>query len=188
VVREPGQRSKIAVISNDASLDPVGTFVGQSGSRVMSISSELSGEKIDIIEWSEFPEDFIAAALSPAEIVDIKITKEKIEKERGEVNVYVMEDQFSLAIGRGGQNSRLSAKLTGYKIDIKIVDHEGNEVEREERPKRVSVENLEKENSNVKEVEEKKSGESISDAPVTNQDEYSKLEDKKNEEEVEKKS
>jgi N utilization substance protein A len=141
IVREPGHRSKIAVISNDQDLDPVGTFVGQGGSRVMAVSSELSGERIDIIEWSEFPEDFIAAALSPAEIVDIKITKEKTEKERGEASVYVMEDQFSLAIGRGGQNSRLSAKLTNYKIDIKVVDIEGNEVEKEDKV----------ENKNIKE-------------------------------------
>lgn len=159
VVREPGQRSKIAVISNDDSLDPVGTFVGQSGSRVMAISSELSGEKIDIIEWSEFTEDFIAAALSPAEIVDIKIIKEKKDGERGEANVYVTEDQFSLAIGRGGQNSRLAAKLTGHKIDIKIVDLEGNEIVREERKDARKSVKMQEEVKEVSGDEDKEEGE-----------------------------
>ncbi len=131
IAREPGQRSKIAVIANDLDLDPVGTFVGQSGSRVMTITSELSGEKIDVIEWSENPAEFIEAALAPAEISDIKIIKEKTEEERGEAEVLVDENQFSLAVGRGGQNSRLAVKLTGYKIDINQLDVEGNIIEKE---------------------------------------------------------
>lgn len=156
VVREPGNRSKIAVISHDEELDPVGTFVGQSGSRVMTVSSELAGEKIDIIEWSEYPEDFIAAALSPSEIVDIKIVKEKTEKERGEAEVFVIQDQFSLAIGRGGQNSRLASKLTGYKIDIKIVDEKGEVVE---QTKKEVSKNLKTETEKSIPAEDEKGGE-----------------------------
>jgi N utilization substance protein A len=177
VVREPGQRSKIAVISHDENIDPVGTFVGQSGSRVMAVSSELSGEKIDIIEWSDYPEDFIASSLSPAEIIDIKITKEKTEKDRGEVSVYVPEDQFSLAIGRGGQNSRLAAKLTGYKIDIKLVGPDGEEIEREERkPKNAIVaEAAPEEKESVKEGKEEVSEVVPTEAPEENKEEIKEV-------------
>ncbi len=125
IVREPGFRSKIAVVAHDEDLDPVGTFVGSAGSRVNIVSSELSGERIDIIEWLEDEEDFVISALSPAEIFDIKI----IEDEEGHKKaiVEVTEDQFSLAIGRGGQNARLAAKLTGMKIDIKTIDGNNEE-------------------------------------------------------------
>jgi N utilization substance protein A len=113
VAREAGSRSKIAVKSNDESIDAVGSMVGQRGVRVSTITSELGGEKIDIIEWSENPGDFISEALSPAKIFDIEINSEnKIAR------VTVTEDQQSLAIGKGGQNVRLAAKLTGWKIDI----------------------------------------------------------------------
>ena len=133
VVREPGFRSKIAVVSYDDSLDPVGTFVGPGGSRVTTISSELGGERIDIIEWSEDPEEFIEAALSPAEILDIKITKPTGDDDREVAEVDVTVDQFSLAIGRNGQNSRLAAKLTGYKININAVGADGEQINGEEK-------------------------------------------------------
>lgn len=114
VAREAGSRSKIAVFSNDEYIDPVGSLVGQRGVRVSTVMSELGGEKIDIIEWSKDPAQFIEDALSPASILNVEI----YENERRAI-VEVLEDQQSLAIGKGGQNVRLAAKLTGWKIDIK---------------------------------------------------------------------
>lgn len=116
VAREAGSRSKIAVFSHDDHVDPVGSMVGQRGVRVSTVMSELGGEKIDIIEWSESPEKFIEDALSPAKVVSVKINKEEAS-----AVVEVAEDQQSLAIGKGGQNVRLAAKLTGFKIDIRSV-------------------------------------------------------------------
>ncbi len=114
IAREAGSRSKIAVISHDAHIDPVGSLVGQRGVRVSTVMSELSGEKIDIIEWSEDPVEFIEDALSPAKVINVEI-----EDENKQAVVEVSEDQQSLAIGKGGQNVRLAAKLTGWKIDIR---------------------------------------------------------------------
>ncbi|MEI8249420.1 MAG: transcription termination factor NusA, partial [Candidatus Taylorbacteria bacterium] len=114
IAREAGSRSKIAVISHDPHIDPIGSLVGQRGVRVSTVTSELSGEKIDIIEWNEDPALFIEEALSPAEVVSLELS----EKEHRAV-VTVTEDEQSLAIGKGGQNVRLAAKLTGWKIDIK---------------------------------------------------------------------
>ncbi|MDO8493649.1 MAG: transcription termination factor NusA [bacterium] len=113
IAREPGYRSKIAVLSTESNIDPVGSCVGQRGVRVSTITNELGGEKIDVIEWSENPETFIANALSPAKISSVVLT----EATRS-AKISVDEDQFSLAIGKGGQNVRLAAKLTGWKIDI----------------------------------------------------------------------
>jgi transcription termination/antitermination protein NusA len=118
VAREAGGRSKIAVYAHDQHIDPVGSLVGQRGVRVSTVMSELGGEKIDIIEWSEDPVTFIEDALSPAQVLDIKVIEEPTEETRGHVEVTVSPDQQSLAIGRGGQNVRLAAKLTGWKIDI----------------------------------------------------------------------
>lgn len=120
VAREAGARSKIAVHAHDSHIDPVGSMVGQRGVRVSTVMSELGGEKIDIIEWSEDPIDFIEDALSPAEVLDIKIEAEPDPEnnERGHAIAEVIAEQQSLAIGRGGQNVRLAAKLTGWKIDI----------------------------------------------------------------------
>lgn len=113
IAREAGSRSKVAVHSTDEHVDPVGALVGQRGVRVSTIMSELGGEKIDIIEWSESPNTFIAEALSPAKIIEIDVNAEtKIAR------VKVSPDQQSLAIGKGGQNVRLAAKLTGWKIDV----------------------------------------------------------------------
>src|SRR3989344_7395617 len=113
IAREAGYRSKVAALALDNHIDPVGALVGQRGVRVSTVMSELRGEKIDIIEWSAEPKKFIEEALSPAKILDIKINEE--EKT---ATVTVSEDQQSLAIGKGGQNVRLAAKLTGWRIDI----------------------------------------------------------------------
>jgi N utilization substance protein A len=114
VAREASSRAKIAVSSNMEGIDPVGSCVGQKGVRVGTVISELGGEKIDIIEWAEDPAIFIANALSPAKIIEVEI-KSKTK----EAKIIVAEDQVSLAIGKGGQNVRLAAKLTGWKLDIR---------------------------------------------------------------------
>jgi N utilization substance protein A len=120
VAREAGARSKIAVYAHDQHIDPVGSMVGQRGVRVSTVMSELGGEKIDIIEWSPEQAEFIEDALSPAQVLNVKIVSEPNEEtgERGHAIAEVAPDQQSLAIGRGGQNVRLAAKLTGWKIDI----------------------------------------------------------------------
>jgi len=114
IAREPGSRSKIAVASTQAGVDPVGSCVGQKGVRVQAVINELGGEKIDIIQYSENPEKFIIAALSPAEGAKVVVDEKKKT-----ATVTVPDDQLSLAIGKDGQNVRLAAKLTGYKIDIR---------------------------------------------------------------------
>jgi len=114
VAREAGSRSKVAVVSHDSHVDPVGSLVGQRGVRVSTVMSELGGEKIDIIEWSPNTKQFIEDALSPARVLSVEITSEEEKHAR----VDVAADQQSLAIGRGGQNVRLAAKLTGWRIDI----------------------------------------------------------------------
>jgi N utilization substance protein A len=125
IAREAGSRSKIAVYSNDEHIDPVGSCVGQKGIRVTTVMSELGGEKIDIIPWSPDPETYISSALSPARVLTIKV----IEDEH-KATIEVTADQLSLAIGKGGQNVRLAAKLTGWRIDIKgitsdVIDEDG---------------------------------------------------------------
>jgi len=114
IAREPGSRSKIAVASNDQHIDPVGSLVGQRGVRVSTVMSELGGEKIDIIEWSPEPAKFVEASLSPAEVLSVTI-----DEAENKAVVEVTEEEQSLAIGKGGQNVRLAAKLTGWKIDIR---------------------------------------------------------------------
>ncbi len=113
VAREAGSRTKIAAGSKAEGVDPIGSLVGQRGTRVMAVTNELGNEKIDIIGWSEAPDKFIAAALSPAKVVSVEVLP------RREARVMVPEDQLSLAIGKGGQNVRLAAKLTGWKIDVR---------------------------------------------------------------------
>lgn len=113
VAREPGSRSKIAVKSNDGRVDPIGACVGQRGVRVNAITQELGGEKIDIIEWSDDIRKDIASSLSPAKVIDIEL-----DEEEKKAMVKVAAEEQSLAIGRGGQNVRLAAKLTGWRIDI----------------------------------------------------------------------
>ncbi|MBI2065311.1 MAG: transcription termination/antitermination protein NusA [Candidatus Yanofskybacteria bacterium] len=115
IAREAGSRTKIAVSSQESGVDPIGSLVGQKGVRVQTVINELSGEKIDIILWSEKAKDFIANALSPAKILNTKI----VDENRKHALVEVSDDQFSLAIGKKGQNVRLAAKLTGWKIDVR---------------------------------------------------------------------
>lgn len=119
IAREAGSRTKIAVSSKDEHIDPVGSLVGQRGVRVTTVMSEIGGEKIDIIEWSDDPKKFIEEALSPARILSVNINE---DEKKAEVEVAV--DQQSLAIGKGGQNVRLAAKLTGWSIDIISVEGE----------------------------------------------------------------
>ncbi len=115
IAREAGSRSKIAVISHEDGVDPIGSLVGQKGVRVQTVINELNGEKIDIIEWNELPERYISQSLSPAKIIGVKI----LSIEQKHALAEVAEDQFSLAIGKKGQNVRLAAKLTGWKIDVR---------------------------------------------------------------------
>ena len=129
IAREAGYRSKIAAEAKDSHIDPVGAMVGQRGVRVSTVMSEIRGEKIDVIEWSPDPKKFIEEALSPAKIQSIEIN----EEEKTAV-VHVTEDQQSLAIGKGGQNVRLAAKLTGWKIDIQSV--KGEELATAEAPEK----------------------------------------------------
>lgn len=117
MAREAGSRSKIAVASNDPAIDPVGSMVGQRGVRVSTVMNEIRGEKIDIIEWSDNPSRFISNALSPAKIVSVEL-----DADRREAAVIAPEDQLSLAIGKGGQNVRLAAKLTGWRIDVRSAE------------------------------------------------------------------
>jgi N utilization substance protein A len=116
IAREAGSRTKMAVWSADPNVDPIGSCVGPKGGRVASIVNELAGEKIDIVKYSEIPEEYIAAALSPSEVVSVTMLEDGKS-----CRVVVPDNQLSLAIGKEGQNARLAAKLTGYKIDIKPV-------------------------------------------------------------------
>jgi N utilization substance protein A len=117
IAREAGSRTKIAVASTDPHIDPVGSMVGQRGVRVSTVMSELGGEKIDIIEWSDDAKKFIEDALSPAKVLSVTL-----DEENKQATVEVSENQQSLAIGKGGQNVRLAAKLTGWKIDIQSAE------------------------------------------------------------------
>ncbi|MBI0021855.1 MULTISPECIES: transcription termination factor NusA [Lactobacillus] len=116
IAREAGDRTKIAVKSNDPNIDPVGTCVGQRGARVQNVVNELGGENIDVVKYEEDPSDFIANALNPAEVIAVQFGNEEDEKS---ALVIVPDYQLSLAIGKKGQNVRLAARLTGYKIDIR---------------------------------------------------------------------
>lgn len=118
IAREAGVRSKIAVTTLDPNVDPVGACIGARGSRIKAISDELAGERIDVIIWSSDPMTYIKNALSPAKVVKVE---PRLDEDKA-VNVYVRPDQLSLAIGKGGQNVRLAAKLTGWKIDIHVME------------------------------------------------------------------
>ena len=133
VSREAGQRSKIAIYSEDPQIDAVGACVGNKGARVNAVIEQLGGEKIDIIPWSEDPLEFIAKALAPAKVLSVTAIDEKAAR------VIVADDKLSLAIGRDGQNARLAAKLTGWKIDVKSESKAMEEVAREEEFENVEV-------------------------------------------------
>ncbi len=156
IAREAGSRSKVAVISHEDGVDPVGSLVGQKGVRVMAVINELGGEKVDIIEWSDDPATFIGNALSPAKVVSVEL-----DTARKEARVFVPNDELSLAIGKRGQNVRLAAKLSGWKIDLRsdtkpnepaITSEEGIQVESE---KNVEIEKKPEEKSEVKSEEQK---------------------------------
>jgi N utilization substance protein A len=121
IAREPGFRTKIAVFSEEEGIDPIGACVGQRGTRIMAVINELGGEKIDVIQYEEKPEKYIANALAPAKIVEVKV------EDKNTAIVFVPEDQLSLAIGKDGRNVRLAASLTGWKIDIKTTDNPAEE-------------------------------------------------------------
>ena len=134
IAREAGDRTKIAVKSNDPNIDPVGTCVGQRGARVQNVVNELDGENIDVVKYEEDPSDYIANALNPAEVIAVQFGDEDEEKS---ALVIVPDYQLSLAIGKKGQNVRLAARLTGYKIDIRpeseveFVDESSDQAEKE---------------------------------------------------------
>jgi len=151
VAREAGSRSKVAVVSHDSHVDPVGSLVGQRGVRVSTVMSELGGEKIDIIEWSENQKQFIEDSLSPARVLSVEI----VDENEKQAVVKVAPDQQSLAIGKGGQNVRLAAKLTGWRIDIQSEGlEEKSETAEESVPKDIPAETERKE---VEAIEEKPS-------------------------------
>ena len=154
IAREAGSRSKVALESKAEGVDPIGSAVGQRGSRVMAVINELAGEKIDIIEYSEKPEEFIANALSPAKVLEVKIMP------KNKALCLVPEDQLSLAIGKNGQNVRLAAKLTGWKIDIRMPEKEegGEEAEakKTEEVKKKKKEGKKKETKKTKKEKKEK--------------------------------
>ncbi|MCD4752573.1 MAG: transcription termination factor NusA [Anaerolineaceae bacterium] len=119
IAREPGRRAKVAVMATQSGIDPVGACVGMRGVRIQAIVRELHNEKIDVIEWNEDPREFIAKAISPAKVVGVYVAEQQEGQRNRTATVVVKEDQLSLAIGRDGQNARLAARLTGWRIDIK---------------------------------------------------------------------
>lgn len=127
ISREAGSRTKLAVWSADPNVDPIGACVGPKGTRINNIVEELKGEKLDVIKWSEDPAEYIAAALAPAEVISVT----PLEDGKS-CRVIVPDDQLSLAIGKEGQNARLAAKLTGFKIDIKPASAPDEEPEEDE--------------------------------------------------------
>ncbi|RKD34475.1 transcription termination factor NusA [Thermohalobacter berrensis] len=141
IAREPGSRTKIAVYSNDQNVDPVGACVGYKGSRVKAIVDELNGEKIDIVTWNKNIEEFISNSLSPAKVLSVEVNEE--EKT---AKVIVPDYQLSLAIGKEGQNARLAAKLTNWKIDIKSESQAKAEEVNENITKEESLDDVESEN------------------------------------------
>lgn len=155
IAREAGFRSKIAVSSNEEGVDPIGSCVGQKGTRVQAVIEELGGEKIDIIEWSEDSQKFISSALSPAKVLGVETDEEKRE-----ATVKVPKDQLSLAIGKEGQNVRLAAKLTGWKIDVvgeeTVKEQELENAEKETDEKENTAKNSEQETEKVE--QESKNG------------------------------
>ncbi|OGI28675.1 MAG: hypothetical protein A2288_00845 [Candidatus Moranbacteria bacterium RIFOXYA12_FULL_44_15] len=151
IAREAGERTKIAVASSEEGIDPIGSCVGQKGTRVQAVIDELGGEKIDIIAWNDDTAKFISASLSPAKVLRVDIN----ESEKEAVAI-VPEDQLSLAIGKRGQNVRLAAKLTGWKIDIKGAEKETKDAEEKQDDIKEIKEDVSEEKEESSEVQEKK--------------------------------
>lgn len=154
VAREAGSRSKVAVWTDSDNVDPIGSCVGQRGTRIQTIIQELGGEKVDIISYDEDPKKFIANALSPAKIINIEV-----DEEEKKATVMVAGDQLSLAIGKGGQNARLAARLTGWKVDI-----------------------IEKPGEKKAEVAEEKAEEAVEETPAVSEETNIEVEEEKNQE------
>ncbi len=150
IAREAGSRTKIAVYTEDESIDPIGSCVGQRGARVTTIIDELGGEKIDIIEWNEDLEDFIAAALSPAQV--LKVT---LNEEDKKASVLVPDDQLSLAIGKQGQNVRLAVKLTGWDLDVESASSKKEEGDKTKGKNEKVEKDLKEEGEKISETESK---------------------------------
>ena len=198
IAREAGVRTKIAVDSSQSGVDPVGSCVGQKGVRVQAVTNELGGERVDIIPWSETTEELIKAALSPAEGLTVTL-KEEEDEDGDAMDIAVVqapEDQLSLAIGKDGQNARLAAKLTGYKIEIEGI--EGEETEEQEKEdqeeaeeKEQKAEKKEEKEKQTEEVEQEE-GEDTEEEELEekeeeedNDEDEEKEEDKESEEETE---
>jgi N utilization substance protein A len=166
IAREAGQRSKVAVAATQDGIDPVGACVGQRGVRIQAIVNELSGEKIDVIEWNPNPQIFIASALSPAKVTHVGLA----EDENGDkvATVVVADKQLSLAIGKEGQNARLAAKLTGWRIDIKSEAQVNEELMRKQMEEQavLAAQQIVTEAEGALESEDKAEGEAIVQAPV----------------------
>ncbi|HEY0980369.1 MAG TPA: transcription termination factor NusA [Candidatus Paceibacterota bacterium] len=179
IAREPGSRSKIAVWTDDANIDPVGSCVGQKGVRVSTVMNELGGEKIDIIEWSPETAEFVQKSLSPARVLDLELNDEEHK-----VSVEVTPDQLSLAIGKGGQNVRLAAKLTGWKIDIKGSEAEvTEESESTEGDDFVSLKDLAVSDTATEESSEEVAEETVTEAEPVAEETTEKVADEVSEEE-----
>jgi len=181
VAREPGHRSKIAVISHDRNIDPVGACVGARGSRVRMVVNELKGEKVDIIPWNEEIEEFVSNALSPSKVNEVIMYPDEELSE-----VIVPDSQLSLAIGKEGQNARLAAKLTGWRIDIKSESQAKDEreersysAEEEEEIEETDAEEVEEEAADDSEIEE----EIEEEAEETEEDEAEEVEEEEDSEE-----
>lgn len=164
IAREAGYRTKLAVWSNDPSVDSVGACIGPRGSRIQTIVGELKNEKIDIVRYSEDPVEYIVNALSPARIISVDILAD--DDTRKEAFVIVPDDQLSLAIGREGQNVRLAHRLTGWKIDIKS-ESQAAQMERQAKAAEVEEESAEAEETAVEETAEQNSGEQIQEVQET---------------------
>ena len=177
IAREAGTRSKMAVKSTQDGVDPIGSCVGQRGIRIANVMNELGEEKIDIIEWDEDPEEFVANALSPAKIEEVSIEDET-------ATVTVADDQLSLAIGRDGQNVRLAWKLTGYKIDIvgsggEVVKKEDlEEIKEKSEEEEETKEEVKEEKEEVKEEKEEVKEENVEEVEETTDEEEKPEEDK----------
>ncbi|MCK4355246.1 transcription termination/antitermination protein NusA [Candidatus Parcubacteria bacterium] len=147
IAREPGSRSKIAVSAKADGVDPIGAMVGQKGTRVMAVINELGGEKVDIIEYSDKSEKYISNSLSPAKVMEVRIMP------KNKAMVIVPEDQLSLAIGKEGQNVRLAAQLTGWKIDVRSGEETGGKEEKEEKEEKEKEKTSKKKTTKAKKID-----------------------------------
>ncbi|HDH26430.1 MAG TPA: transcription termination/antitermination protein NusA, partial [Actinobacteria bacterium] len=161
IAREPGHRTKIAVASNDPNVDPKGACVGARGTRVRQVVNELRGEKVDVVQWREDPTQFIAEALGPAKVQEVRI-----DEEDKSAIVIVSDHQLSLAIGREGQNARLAAKLTGYRIDIRSQTEDADGEAEEAKAEEAKAEEAKAEEAKAEEAKAEEAEETL-DAPIT---------------------